>query len=286
MYTQRILAFTALLAMAALCAAPASAKVPGHTYCFNGICHRVQTLAETSAQIGQIGSLSTSHYDDCSKDRFNPCGLTSSGTRFRPDKPDNAASPHYPNGTVVLVWNPPTRKAAVLRIDNAGPYYGKRKLDVSRAAAEALGFAKRGVATLQVEVLSAPTKAEATYKRNRIYAAVPGDLGVHASIKDAQVRYAALVAPAAPVQVATDAVGGLRPVTAAEGQPASPLLGLATATTAGTVTPANGMEKLWVKAGTRLTLAGPRWSLARVSGKGSDKLVLDSRKGRNRQARG
>jgi rare lipoprotein A len=65
----------------------------------------------------------------------------------------------------------------VLRVTNAGPYSGKRKLDVSRAAAEKLGFRKQGVAALVISVLQSPTRAEASYVRRRVYPAVPGYLG-------------------------------------------------------------------------------------------------------------
>lgn len=178
----------ACLALAALMLMPAlraDAKTPGKTYCFLGVCHRVQTLDETARQVGKTVVKHTSFYDDCSKDRFNPCGLTSSGEAFRPGRPDNAASPIYPNGTKLLVFNPQTRQSAVIRVNNAGPYWGNRTLDVSRGVAEKLGFAKRGVARLEVKVIRAPTRAEATYSRNRVYAPVPGPTGTFGSIDQA-----------------------------------------------------------------------------------------------------
>ncbi len=124
---------------------------------------------------------------------LNPCGLTSSGAVFRADLPDNAASPLLPDGTVILAYNPKTGDASVLRITNAGPYSGERKLDVSRAAAEKLGFRKQGVAALVISVLQSPTKAEANYVRRRVYPIVPGYLGrfatVDIALDTAQVRF-------------------------------------------------------------------------------------------------
>jgi rare lipoprotein A len=158
------------------------AKTPGKTYCFGGVCHRVLTLAETRARVGKKTTAVTSYYDDCRSDRFNPCGLTSSGAVFRPDKADNAASPVYPNGTKLLVFNPRTGRAAVLRVNNAGPYKGRRTLDVSRGAAAKLGFRHAGVARLIVKVVKAPTRAEARYRARRIYAPVPGYFGRFGSI--------------------------------------------------------------------------------------------------------
>lgn len=180
-----IATLVASLALAVMSALPAAAKTPGKTYCFLGVCHRVQTLAETERQVGKTVVKHTSHYDDCAKDRFNPCGLTSSGEVFNPNRPDNAASPIYPNGTKLLVHNPTTKLSAVIRVNNAGPYWGSRTLDVSRAAAERLGFAKQGVARLEIKVIRAPTRAEATYSRNRVYTPVPGPIGAFGSIDQA-----------------------------------------------------------------------------------------------------
>lgn len=171
----------------------AEAKSPGARYCFHGFCHRVGTLAQTDTLVGWRGYIIASYYDSCRLDRLNPCGLTSSGAVFRPDLPDNAASPLLPDGTVILAYNPKTGDASVLRVTNAGPYSGKRKLDVSRAAAEKLGFRKQGVAALVINVLQSPTKGEASYVRKREYPPVPGYLGrfetVDIALDAAQERF-------------------------------------------------------------------------------------------------
>ena len=163
----------------------AAAKTPGKTYCFNGICHTVRTLDETRALVGKTAIVKTSFYDSCKNDRYNPCGLTSSGEEYQPWRADNAASPIYPNGTKLLVWHPKTKKALVVRVNNAGPYWGDRKLDLSQAAGDKLGIARSGVATVSIRVLQAPTKAEATFKKNRTYAPVPGYIGVFSDIEKA-----------------------------------------------------------------------------------------------------
>ena len=173
----RAATFAALLLLCSHFALPASAKTPGARYCFGGWCHRVSTLAQTENLVGWRGYLLASFYDDCHRDRLNPCGLTSSGAAFRPDLPDNAASPLFPDGTVILAYNPKSGDASILRITNAGPYSGDRKLDVSRAGAESLGFKNEGVAHLVVSVLKSPTIEEATYVRRRVYPSVPGHLG-------------------------------------------------------------------------------------------------------------
>ena len=170
------------------------AKTPGSTYCFYGKCHRVKSLSETEAVVGQEVTMATSFYDGCKADRFNPCGLTSSGEVFRPDRADNAASPIYPDGTKLLVWAPSTGAAAIVRVNNAGPYWGNRKLDVSKATADQLGFSGSGVANLVVRVLDAPTPEEATYRKNRSYEPVPGYIGTYASADAASQGAAELLA--------------------------------------------------------------------------------------------
>ena len=199
----------AAIAIPATTSTPVEAKTPGKTYCFVGKCHRVKTIAETQALVGKEEAITASHYDDCSKDRFNPCGLTSSGERFHPDRPDNTASPIYPDGTQLLVWSPENKRALVVRVNNAGPYWGNRTLDLSRAAAEKLGFEGEGVAKLKVKVIKAPEEPETRYVKNRNYDPVPGDIGQYASLDDAQQGMAVVLAfkattgsPFAPVTTA------------------------------------------------------------------------------------
>jgi rare lipoprotein A len=179
-------ALGALALAAGFGAGGAEAKTPGKTYCFYGKCHRVKTISETEALVGTETTLMASHYDSCKRDRYNPCGLTSSGEAFDADAPNTAASPVYPDGTTLLVWAPDTKASIVMRVNNAGPYWGNRMLDVSRGAAEVLGFAGQGVAKLMVRVIDAPSVEEATYKRNRTYDPVPGFIGQFASIDEAQ----------------------------------------------------------------------------------------------------
>ncbi len=165
---------------------PVEAKTPGKTYCFNGVCHHVLSIPEMVALVGRDQIFQASYYDDCRHDRYNPCGLTSSGEAFRPNESNSAASPIYPDGTILLIRNPDNGNAAVVRVNNAGPYWRQRMLDVSRATAEKLGFADAGVAKLEVRVMSAPSIIDATYKRNRRYAPVPGPIGTFASLDQAQ----------------------------------------------------------------------------------------------------
>lgn len=188
-----LLAAAATLILAVAIPPAADAKSPGTRYCFHGLCYRVGTLAQTDTLVGWRGYVLASYYDSCHRDPLNPCGLTSSGAVFRADRPDNAASPLLPDGTVILAYNPKTGDASVLRVNNAGPYSGERKLDVSRAAAVKLGFHRQGTARLVITVLQSPTMAEASYVRRRVYPKVPGYIGKFATVgralKTAQARF-------------------------------------------------------------------------------------------------
>lgn len=202
---------------AGLTVTEAEAKTPGSTYCFYKKCHRVKSLNETKALVGEDVTLAASHYNDCRFDRYNPCGLTSSGEKFHPDRADNAASPIYPDGTVLLVWNENTQDAAVIRINNAGPYWGNRKLDVSIATAEKLGFSKRGVATLKTRILQAPDKREAAYVRQRRYRPVPGYIGKHENVEEAErAAVAAMAVSAIAASMIAPSSGAIAMATQAE----------------------------------------------------------------------
>lgn len=199
------LALAALFFVEMACGLPAVAKTPGTTYCYLGACHRVLTLEETARAVGSVTTVVASHYDVPWRDPFNPSLFTSSGEMFRAEADDSAASPIYPDGTRLLVWEPVTGGAAVVRVNNAGPYFTDRMLDLSRGAADKLGLARRGVGRVDVLVLSAPEPGEATYVAGRVYDPVPGYLGTFSTISDAEKAWRET--PHARGQLASSAPG-------------------------------------------------------------------------------
>jgi rare lipoprotein A len=54
-------------------------------------------------------------------------------------------------GTLLKITNLRNKKSVVVRINDRGPYIAGRDLDLSKAAALALGMVKRGVAKIKVE---------------------------------------------------------------------------------------------------------------------------------------
>ena len=86
--------------------------------------------------------------------------LTANGERFDMNEL-TAAHKTLPFGTRVLVHNPRTGKEVVVRINDRGPYAKDRVIDLSKAAANALGFKSRGHdAVVPREVLPARADGE------------------------------------------------------------------------------------------------------------------------------
>jgi len=80
---------------------------------------------------------------------------TASGELFRHDR-FTAAHRHLPLGTVVLVRSRATGNEVVLRINDRGPFGGKFVIDLTRAAAEALGVHASADRNVDIEVLRLP----------------------------------------------------------------------------------------------------------------------------------
>jgi rare lipoprotein A len=77
---------------------------------------------------------------------------TASGERF-----DSAAMtmahPSLPFGTVARVTNLRNGRSVVVRVNDRGPFVGKRIADLSQAAATEIGMMRKGLAKVRIEVL-------------------------------------------------------------------------------------------------------------------------------------
>ncbi len=74
------------------------------------------------------------------QDRYNLYGMS-------------AASPELPLPCYAKVTNLANGKSVIVKVNDRGPFYGKRILDLSYAAARRLEFANQGVAYVEVEAL-------------------------------------------------------------------------------------------------------------------------------------
>ena len=81
---------------------------------------------------------------------------TASGEPFDPSDL-TAAHRTLPLGTRVRVTHAGTGESVVVRINDRGPFHGDRVIDVSRAAADAIGLTQSGTAEVEIETLP-PTR--------------------------------------------------------------------------------------------------------------------------------
>jgi rare lipoprotein A len=115
-----------------------------------------------------------------------------------------AAHHTLPMPSIVQVTNLENGRTLTLRVNDRGPFAGARIIDVSRQAAQLLGFERNGTAKVRVHLLTAETmQAQAVARRNGVEE-VPGG----------------------PVEVAQAA-----PRTAVDAQPLAPLPGTRVAPT-------------------------------------------------------
>lgn len=78
---------------------------------------------------------------------------TASGERFNPSEL-TAAHRTLPFGSLVRVTSERTGKSIVVRINDRGPFHGNRVIDLSEAAAEAIGLKRAGKGRVSLTLLS------------------------------------------------------------------------------------------------------------------------------------
>ncbi|MBS1969333.1 MAG: septal ring lytic transglycosylase RlpA family protein [Bdellovibrionales bacterium] len=82
---------------------------------------------------------------------------TASGEKFNMNAL-TAAHRTLPMGSMVKVKSLTTGKAVTVRINDRGPFAKGRIIDVSKAAAQKLGFISRGTDKVEITVVSSPRK--------------------------------------------------------------------------------------------------------------------------------
>lgn len=100
-------------------------------------------LSEAQADSSTRGM--ASYYGDRSDE-------TASGELMNPDAM-TAAHKTLPFGTRVRVTVAGTKRAVIVRINDRGPFTQGRIIDLSNAAAKALGMFGEGIATVDIEVI-------------------------------------------------------------------------------------------------------------------------------------
>jgi rare lipoprotein A len=122
------------------------------------------TLAGAKRQIGQPYSVNGATYVPREEPGYDVVGIaswygrryhgrrTASGEIFDMNSA-TAAHPTLPFGTRVQVTNLENGRSVVLKINDRGPFVRRRIIDVSRRAAQALGFVQNGTARVRVQLV-------------------------------------------------------------------------------------------------------------------------------------
>lgn len=106
----------------------------------------VEALAE-AAVVEELGTGEASYYgEELAGNR------TASGERFDPSKL-TAAHRTLPLGSVVRVTNLRNGKSVVVRINDRGPFHGRRVIDLSKGAARLIGMVRSGTAHVRMELM-------------------------------------------------------------------------------------------------------------------------------------
>jgi rare lipoprotein A len=79
--------------------------------------------------------------------------LTANGERYNMYKM-TAAHRTYALGTILKVTSLKNWRSVIVRINDRGPFYSSRAIDLSYGAAKKLGFIKKGIEKIKMEVLS------------------------------------------------------------------------------------------------------------------------------------
>jgi rare lipoprotein A len=103
--------------------------------------------AIVKGQVGYVQEGKASFYADKFEGR-----TTASGERYGHAK-STCAHLTLPFGTLVRVTNIANNQSVIVRVNDRGPFVPNRIIDLSRSAAEKLGFLSMGVADVRVEVL-------------------------------------------------------------------------------------------------------------------------------------
>lgn len=83
--------------------------------------------------------------------------LTANGERYNMYD-FTAAHRTFPFNSMVKVTNLKNGRSVIVRVNDRGPYHGGRIIDLSYLAAKKLGYVKKGVAKLKIQLLYKKSK--------------------------------------------------------------------------------------------------------------------------------
>jgi rare lipoprotein A (peptidoglycan hydrolase) len=120
-----------------------------------GVSNAKHTEARTTAQRYKL--LTQTRYGLASwYERTNRNPRTASGERFD-DRALTAAHPRLPLGSHVRVTNLRNGRSVLVRVNDRGPFVPGRVIDLSKGAAQQLGFISQGLAYVRISVVAVPS---------------------------------------------------------------------------------------------------------------------------------
>jgi rare lipoprotein A len=123
-------------------------RVKSSPYVVNGKRYVPMSVAQ-AATYREVGTASWYGYETYHK----PGGrMTANGEAFNPNGL-TAAHKHLPLPMFVKVTNLQNRRAIIVRVNDRGPFYGDRIIDLSAGAAKRLGFYQQGTTRVLVEAI-------------------------------------------------------------------------------------------------------------------------------------
>jgi rare lipoprotein A len=114
----------------------------------------ILTACQSAPDYNFVQQGKASYYADFFEGR-----TTASGDIYYPDSL-TAAHRHLPLGTEILVINQQNQKQIRVKVNDRGPYYGKRILDLSRKAADSLDFRHEGLTQVTIKASLSPSTAD------------------------------------------------------------------------------------------------------------------------------
>ncbi|MBQ9471342.1 MAG: septal ring lytic transglycosylase RlpA family protein [Bacteroidales bacterium] len=134
---------------------------------------------------------------------------TASGERYS-HKKATCAHLSLPFGTLVRVTNLGNNASTVVRVNDRGPFVADRIIDLSKSAAERLGFIGAGIAEVRIEAISADEAASASPitapKTTSPTTSTPTASAAHPAVAQPSGTAAPTPAPAQPAVPATPTV--------------------------------------------------------------------------------
>ncbi|NPA61076.1 MAG: septal ring lytic transglycosylase RlpA family protein, partial [Epsilonproteobacteria bacterium] len=90
--------------------------------------------------------------------------LTASGERYNMYRM-TAAHRTYALNTVLKVTNLDNKKSVIVKVNDRGPFYRSRDIDLSYGAAKRIGLTDKGVGRVKIEVIRSPKKSKRKRKK-------------------------------------------------------------------------------------------------------------------------